>query len=385
MKVGYSFWGFLGDVKMNEKFEEISTPDGNALYSWSIIKALQDKGHEVYRIMPDRDRFGMQKLNADLFGEWCKEERFKAYAKMRGCCKSFGFETEEEIMKLWNEAKLNELDCVLHEWRMEIAGRNDEASRGKEGWQPDLFLQNCLIKYCRKNGIKLVVFDLDYKISEEQFEEIADISHLLELGTKWQSTKFANIASKVYIPFCFDRINELDVKNNADIENDLVYVGNRYERDWCIDKYIPEDMAKCIVYGNWKESGRDSESRWPNIRFGKRLQTADMYKVYSNSICTILLAKKEYCKYSFMTARIIEAIFYGTVPLFIEEYGKNTINEYAGAYANFLTVRSKQDVVAICDILRQNEVFRKRIIEYMRSRLSFMDAKNFVQMLENVI
>ena len=32
-KVGYSYWGFLGDVKMNSNCDIISTPDGNAFYS----------------------------------------------------------------------------------------------------------------------------------------------------------------------------------------------------------------------------------------------------------------------------------------------------------------------------------------------------------------
>jgi glucosamine 6-phosphate synthetase-like amidotransferase/phosphosugar isomerase protein len=50
--VGYFYWGFLGDKKFNIKLKEVSTPDGNAFYSWSILKDLLDKtlngAHEAY-------------------------------------------------------------------------------------------------------------------------------------------------------------------------------------------------------------------------------------------------------------------------------------------------------------------------------------------------
>ena len=46
--VGYFYWGYLGDKKFDKNGNEVSTPDGNAFYSWSIIKALQDAGHLVY-------------------------------------------------------------------------------------------------------------------------------------------------------------------------------------------------------------------------------------------------------------------------------------------------------------------------------------------------
>lgn len=162
----------------------------------------------------------------------------------------------------------------------------------------------------------------------------------------------------------------------------MVYVGNRYERDWCIDKYIPNCKGRRItVYGNWNEGDRDSETRWPGIHFGKRIQTSDMRFVYSNSLVTILLAKKEYCKYSFMTARIIEAIFYGTVPLFIAEYGTDTIKEYAGRYAPLLTVYNSNEVLQRIDYFRNNLKERYTIIEYLRRRLRFMDVKNFTKIL----
>ena len=382
MKVGYSYWGFLGDTKMNKSFERLSTPDGNAFYSWSIIQALQLSGNNVTLIMPDRDEPGFSKLGGKIFSAWLEEKRTKVYKKANKIpyLPFTKNTTKEDIFNLWDRNGVNGMDFILHEWRMEIPGRNTDDARTSGFWQPDLFLQECLIEYCKINNKKLVIFDLDYKLKEDQFENIKEFASIIELGKKWQNTRFADKAKTVYIPFDFSCINNFQIKDNLDTS--LVYVGNRYERDWCIDKYIPETLENCTVYGNWKEAGRDSESKWPLINFGKRLQTDEMYEVYGNSVCTILLAKTEYCTYGFMTARLIESIFYGTVPLFIEEYGENVIKEFAGVYSELLTVTNKYDVISAVKFFEKNVLERKRVIYYLREYLGIMmDANNFVESL----
>ena len=378
MKIGYSFWGFLADVKMNDKFERISTPDGNAFYSWSIVNEFQKRGDEVIFIMPDRDRYSDEKLKEEAYEAWLGDIRYSSYkmsSKINYDCLNLSKCSVNDVFRLFDKNHLDDLDFIIHEWRMEISSRNEMSFRGRRGWQPDLFLQNCLLEYCKERQIKLYIFDLDYKLSNEQIKDY-DVT-VIELGNKWKQDE--NVKSmKVYIPFGFDYIDNFAIKEKFD--NELVYVGNRYERDWCIDKYIPEEIEKCTIYGNWKEPGRDSETRWPKINFGNRLQTKDMYDVYSKSACTILLAKEEYCKFSFMTARIVESIFYGTVPLFIEEYGEDVIKEFAGDYASTLTVRSKEDVIDKCNFFAQFTDFRKHVIMYLRKLLAKkMDSSEFVE------
>lgn len=363
MKIGYSYWGFLADVKMNEKLELLSTPDGNAFYSWSIIKELQSRGNEVICIMPDRDKYAVSELKENAFSAWATKDRYNAYMNMtRLKYNDFSF---EDITQTWDDAKLYESDYIIHEWRMPIEGRNTD--RNVIGWQPDLFIQNCLIEYCKDHDIKLFIFDLDYKYDSDCNATI------LELGNKH--------GNKVYIPFDFSHIADFEINDRTNRENDVIYIGNRYERDWCIDKYIPDG---CMIYGDWNESGRDSKERWPNLKFGHRLQTADMHDVYSNAICTILLAKKEYCEQHFMTARIIESVFYGTIPLFIEEYGEETIREYAGKYAELLTVSNKDDVCNKINVLKNSDEYND-IIVYLREHLKKMDVKFFVDKLETLL
>ena len=86
-----------------------------------------------------------------------------------------------------------------------------------------------------------------------------------------------------------------------------------------------------------------------------------------------------------MTARIQEAIFYGTVPLFISEYGQSTIYTYAGKYANILTVYNKEDVLKVVEYLKRDPEIRKEIILYLRKHLRFMDSKFFVNDIESLV
>lgn len=400
-KCGYSFWGFLGDVKYDKNMNVLSTPDGNAFYSWCIIRELQRRDYDVVQIMPDRDKYGYEKFNSMLFSSWHSFSRNIAYRNTKK------LDWEGLFERLWTISKTDaekfmdvraeitkflmyecaDLDFILHEYRMEIPSRNTLDCYGNDCWQPDYLIQECLFQYCALEHKKLIIFDLDYKLTEEKCDELNSMGvdfSIFELGEKWQHSSpcYADISRKVYIPFDFS-MPMIPLRLPRDRTKTLVYVGNRYERDWCIDKYIPEGLANCVVYGNWLEGNRDSKDRWPNITFGKRLQTADMYSVYSTSVATILLAKKEYCENGFMTARVIESIFYGTVPLFIEEYGEDVIEKYAGIFAPLLTVRSKEDVEKVILMLMTEDggEWCTNIINYMRNRLHFMHVGFFVDEL----
>lgn len=394
MRIGYSYWGFLGDRKYDDNGNLLSTPDGNAFYSWSIINKLQNDGHTVFGIMPDRDEPGFRIEGINLFSSWCKNSRANAYLSLRHVEYLYFFSydnrrymTREKLMDIWDSYDIKSFDAIIHEWRMPIIGRNTEADEDGENWQPDLFIQDVLVEYCVKNNIKLIIFDLDYKIPKDVVSDFVRVTkniYIFELGNKWSSLAYETNGRcrKVYIPFDFRFMNLF--KPKTIFTDDIVYIGNRYERDWCINKYL-KNVPGVKVFGNWLEGQRRSDKEWPMINFGKRLQTSDMHDAYSNSATTILLAKKEYCENGFMTARILEAIFYGCVPLFIEEYGEDVINLYAGCFADELTVRSSEDVIKKSKMFREDVHFRNRVISYLRTHLWFMDVSSFARNVYNVI
>ena len=394
MRIGYSYWGFLGDRKYDNNCNILSTPDGNAFYSWSIINKFIEDGHQVVGIMPDRDEPGFRFEGVNLFSSWCKTSRSNAYMSMNHIEYGDFFDIEnrdilskDAIKAFWDMYHVNEFDVIIHEWRMPIIGRNTSVDEDSENWQPDLFIQDALIEYCRSNNIKLIIFDLDYKIPRDVVEDFVyatDNIYIFELGKKWSNLAYETDGRcrKVYIPFDFRFMNLFKLKSK--FTDDIVYIGNRYERDWCIDKYL-KDVPGVKVFGNWLEGQRHSEKEWPTINFGKRLQTSDMHDAYSNSATTILLAKREYCENGFMTARILEAIFYGCVPLFIEEYGEDVISLYAGCFANELTVRNAEDVIKKSKRFKEDVSFRNKVIDYLRVYLTFMDVSCFTRNVYNII
>ena len=84
-KCGYSYWGFLGDTKMDKDGNLLSTPDGNAFYSWSIIRQLQKDGYVVVQVMPDRDKDGFDytmKTEKSYF-DWAVTDKCTAYVEMQ--------------------------------------------------------------------------------------------------------------------------------------------------------------------------------------------------------------------------------------------------------------------------------------------------------------
>lgn len=369
--VGYFYWGYLGDKKFDKNGNEVSTPDGNAFYSWSIIRALQDAGHLVY-LFSDRDAVGFTKMSTYLFASFAQDARASAYMEAKH---PLDREDEDRIIK-------NIMEYAIVEWRWEIPGRNDEQTKlnNPSVYQPDLEMMKDVISRCKANNVPVVVFDLDYKLTEEDIKKYG-IEYVIELGNKWANSDIVKSCT-VQIPFDFTYINEFDIKM-SDFSSDVVYIGNRYERDWCIDKYLPDGT---VVHGNWLEPGHgDPQNEWPHIEFRKRVNASEIMKPYNDAVATVLLAKKEYCDMGFMTARIQEAIFYGTVPLFIREYGPATIITYAGKYSNFLTVNNKDDVSRVVEDLKRHPELRKEIILYLRKHLRFMDSKFFVNDIENLI
>lgn len=386
-KVGYSFWGYLGDIKFDPITKcATSTPDGNATYSWSIVNALVNAGYDVIRVMPDRDATGVKVLGDELlFNSFAQEKRTFAYRSIIQSIESkvdYSRLKRYEVFDAWFGARLHEADVILHEWRMDIPGRNDYLSRSKLGkqWQPDLFLQDCLIDFCSVNDIKLVVFDLDYKLSAEDIEMLRSRVDLcvFELGDKWSGMSFAR---HVEIPLDFSEMQQFEPKHY--VRDNVVYIGSRYERDWCIGKYIA-GTGQVAVYGNWLEGGRDSAGRWPHVDFRRRLQACELPRVYQDAATTVLLAKEDYCRYHFMTMRILEAVWFGCVPLFIEEYGAETIVKYAGDFADMLTVHSSEEVRDKATALFNNASRRYYVVCYLRDHLRFMHVSNFVSTLIDV-
>jgi hypothetical protein len=345
MKIGMSWWGFLADQKWTNG-RQVSTPDGTAFYQWSIISMLRKADCEVYRMMPDRDYEYVMLNGRNAFSMFAEEDRYSAYTYIN--------------------QKPGELDAVLLEWRFPIPGRNCDVDKSSPAYQPDLDIQNAIIE---KYPGKIIVFDLDYKFTKEDYDRVKPLA-VLETGYK---TDDGVPRIHVEIPFDFDHINTFSVRPSL---YDVAYVGNRYERDYAVDEYL-NPMAhrgydvRC--WGNWLEGGRESDKDWPLIKFGPRITMSDFRKAYGWASLTPLLAKDDYCKYGFMTARIIEACFFGAVPVGMANF--KGIERYLPDHLIASNADDLEEIIYMNENVRTKE---KNIMQTRRHLSTFMDARFFV-------
>lgn len=385
-KVGYSYWGFLGDYKFDEDKDLVSTPDGNAFYSSSIIHSLQQAGYEVIQVMPDRDMPGYESMRDFLFSSWGTSMRSDAYRKMTKnyVRKEFYMPVSDYfywLFKFWDVSGLKDAKFIIHEYRFCIEGRNDPASfqHGEYGFQPDYMIQLALFNYCIKHGVFVYIFDLDYKLDEATLDKLKAGGlkfKVVELGNKWAWR--GDEALRVQIPFDWEvMLAEADINSVFSKTKSICYVGNRYERDETVYKYL-DPIGNVDIYGKWLHGDAD----FKGLAFHGRVHVPQIKEAYRTHMATLLMAKQEYYEHEFMTARILEAVFYGCVPFFAEEYGDNAINTYAGAFGNFLKVRSAEELMTKTRMLEDDKEFAYRVLCYLVSHLEFMSSDKFVKTME---
>lgn len=345
MKVGYSFWGFLSDYRLFNG-EEISASDGCYLYVWSIINELVKRGHSVYRMMPDRDNESVSKYGLEAFSLFSKDKRYRAYNSLQ-------------------EKKYPELDVLFLEWRWEIPGRNSGTDKNNSEYTPDLDIQTQLLDYYSKTDTIIIASDQDYKMNSEDYKKV-DV--VFDWGFKhgWH----------VDVPFDWEEIWQFPIKELRTYP--ICYVGSRYERDWAVDKYLGSigSNVDITLFGNWLERGRESDKKWPSLKFpsNKRISNFELKEILSSTFLSPLLAKEDYCKFGLMTGRIIECLLFGCVPVGVSEfYG---VRKYL---PEGLVI---SDANHFLGLAKDNQVSKMLLIDQLRSSLSWMDVSHFVDRIE---
>lgn len=387
MRLGYSYWGFLGDRKEDEAGNELSTPDGNATYSWSIIHEAQKRGWSVHAMQQDRDRPAFMRRGGN-FVAFSERKRIDAY---NGLLQTDG-------------KALPELDILLLEWRFPIRGRNcctstwegaycfpQENERG-ELWevksgnekallQPDLYRQHQLLRHYREKGTKIIIWDLDYKL------EAHDEDY-------WQPTAIFETSARPYVGPTGDRTRvefPIPIEDllqfptlSANPLRKMVYIGSRYERDDVITKWVKPISDRfpghVEFWGNWLKTVEECRKLWPNVSYNDRITTKDFRRVYGEAVCCPLLGKQSYLDNGFVTPRPWEALMFGTLPVGLGSH--LGIERYV---LPGLVAGDGQDMIEVVETLSgvplaERDRMRKENIE----QISFMDARHFVDKIEDV-
>ena len=370
LRLGYSYWGFLGDNKEDDQGQPISTPDGNATYSWSILHEAQRRGWRTVSMQRDRDMWPTIRHRSDNFRAFSQRIRHEAYAKTE---KTDGV-----------SYAMPPLDVLLLEWRFPIPGRNTPDMRGKPGYQPDLERQTELIEHYSKTKTKIVIWDLDHKLTfddEQLFADFGGPDAILEtsvnpLEQMWRRTR-------VEPPIVIDELRQFPTMPSDRLRK-LAYIGSRYERDDVIDQYIrpvsdrfPNQIE---FWGNWKSEANHAEvlAKWPKISYRDRITVKDFRSVYGTAVACPLLAKRSYLTSGFITPRPWEALMFGCVPVGLREM--TGIDQYV-----FKTAGSAEELGDVVQSLAGYDPAARHSLR-MESieKIRFMDVKDFVDVLEAV-
>lgn len=374
MRIGYLFRGFLGDIKMDANGNEISTPDGNATYSWSIEYECNKRGYKLIPLGPNLDAPAAEREGYGIFSSFSWAVRSPSYDRMlrRGWTKL-------------SDKKFPELDLVLIEWRWPIPGRNTPEDRGTIGFQGDLDRQEEVLRHYSDLGVPIVLWDLDHKITADDEHRWSMVGggggpSIIETSVKPSRQLYERF--RVEPPTVIDHLLQHKMDDRMPTHH-LGYIGSRYERDETIDEWIkpitPPGTHRAKFWGKW-EPADEVQARWPGITFAGRIGVRGFYEAYSRVATVPLLAKDSYYKTGFITPRPWEAILFGTLPvglgchLGIEQY-----------VCEDMIADSAEELLMIAKRIRAMSPIRREVLrEEAAHRLSHMDVRNFVDTLERL-
>lgn len=308
-------------------------------------------------------------MGESLFSSFSQSKRKHIYTRM----------LLDGWMKL-SQREFPELDVLLIEWRWPIPGRNTPEDRGTPNYQNDLDRQIEVLNYYSNKNIPLVVWDLDHKLS---FKDETDLELLWDRWNVFETAVeprfFVKKRMRVEPPFVISDLLQKEIVTSKP-KYRLGYIGSRYERDECIDRWIKPILDRMIIsgtkfWGKW-EPRDELVQRWKHVQFGNRIGVAGFYEAYSQCAAVPLLAKQSYFDCGFVTPRIWEAVLFGSLPLGLK--GHLGIEQYVLDVA-----QGPDDLLRLATEYRSMAPIRRQHArEMIADKLSFMDVKNFVDNLE---
>ncbi|WP_406108467.1 hypothetical protein OG698_38065 [Streptomyces sp. NBC_01003] len=302
MKIGYSFWGFLGNGVTD-------TPDGGRSHRRPFIDALIAHGHDIVFLQADRDRL---EAGEDLGGAYTFDDG------------------------------VPHIDALFLEWRWAIPGRNTTMC-GSEGHTCDLHRQAQLINhYTVRHQTPTVIWDKDRTLRAESVWRTTSHTRVCEAALAP-----THGAHSLLFPVAENLLTQADPVALAAQRRDLVlgYVGNQYDRDEPFDRFFAPAAARVahLVAGKWTET-----NRWPHVHFLGRIPFEAAAGVYGRSLATVLMLPERYAAVGQMTQRIFEAVLAGCLPVAPADI--RYVNRFV---PDELVVRSGRDVIERLSHLRE--------------------------------
>lgn len=269
VRIGYSFWGFLGAGI-------IDTPDGGRSHRRTLIDGILRAGHEVVFLQPNRD---LREAGYDLTG-------------------SYTWDTGLPI-----------IDVVFLEWRWPIPGRNTTPCAAG-GHTCDLHRQNQLAAYYTlSQGLPTVIWDKDLRLGLAH-----PLRGLPNVAVCEAALRPRHGAHRLLFPVSDADLDTADPAALAAVDRrlPLVYVGNQYDRDEAFGGFFAP-AAACFAHrvaGKWTQT-----AAWPHVTFTGRCPFGDVTPLYRSGLATVLLLPARYAQAGQMTQRLPEAVLAGCLPI----------------------------------------------------------------------
>lgn len=335
MRLGYSFWGFLGPGITG-------TPDGGRSHRRPLIDGLRSRGHDIVFLQANRD---LHEADLDLTDTY-----------------------------QW-DGGLPNVDALFLEWRWPITGRNTTPC-GTAGHTCDLHRQQELICHYTDAGIPTILWDKDRQLPAD------DALRRRNNVTVCEAALYPTPgATSLLFPVADTTLDAVDSVKLAAASRDLplVYVGNQYRRDHAFDAYFAPAATQLrhLVAGKWPRT-----ARWPHVRFTGRIPFAEVDATYRRALATILLLPEEYERVAQVTQRIFEAVLAGCVPLtpvtvrMVEQFTPATVH-----------VSTAAEVVAMVDYLAliAGTAEHARLLEACLHKLDVFRLSRQLQTLDRVL
>lgn len=268
MRIGYSFWGFLGPGV-------VDTPDGGRSHRCTLIDGLRSRGHQLVLLQANRDLIEA------------------------GCDYTAAYR--------WDTG-LPEIDVLFLEWRWPILGRNTSAC-GSSGHTCDLHRQDELLSHYTNRGVFTVIWDKDRRLPSD--DPLRTRHHVTIAEAALHPSAGA---WPLLFPVADHALDNADPAMLAQLQRDLllVYIGNQYDRDEAFDQFFAPAAGHVVhqVAGKWTDI-----SRWTHLNFTGRIPFPAVERLYRRSLVTVLLLPDRYAAAGQMTQRLFEAVLAGCLPL----------------------------------------------------------------------
>jgi hypothetical protein len=336
MRIGYSFWGFLGSGVLD-------TPDGGRSHRTTLVDGLVGLQRHIVFLQQNRD---LDEAGCDL------RDRYR-----------------------W-DLGLPSLDVLFLEWRWPIPGRNDTPC-GSLGHTCDLHRQNELLEhYTYQRSTPTVIWDKDRRLPLH--DVLRDHSAVTVCEAAWYPTGGAHT---LLFPVKDAWLDEADPVALAATprHTELVYVGNQYDRDEAFGRYFAPAAYELThqVAGKWTRT--DS---WKHVGFTGRCSFEEVAAIYGGALATVLLLPERYEHVGQMTQRLFESILAGCIPL-----APDTIRGVKHFSPPELHVHDADDVVERVQAIAraQGTSEHAHLIEYCLAKLEPFRASHQLAVLDQIL